>query len=143
MTRPVNLLRRALPFLSVALVAAIAYDGWIFYGRSKSVRDAERARQQEETRRARETIDLLGGTSFRIINFYAAPQTVRRGQSTRLCFGVYAAKLVRIEPGLGNVHPAINQCLAVTPHRDTLYKLTAEDAAGNALTQSVQVKVIP
>ena len=136
-------LRRALPYLSVAVAAAIAYDCWVFYSRWKSARDIEHARQAEEIRRARQTIDLLGGTDFRIITFYAAPQEIRRGESTRLCFGVYGAKHVRIEPDLGDVHPAINNCLTVTPRKDTLYKLTAEDSAGHTATETIRVKVKP
>ncbi|MGA2130996.1 MAG: hypothetical protein ABSH50_01665 [Bryobacteraceae bacterium] len=142
MGQPASLLRRTLPFLSLAAAAAIAYDGWIFYSRWRNARDAERAAYEEEIRRDRETIDRLGGTSFRILNFYAVPQTIRRGRPTQLCFGVYAAKHVRIDPGVGDLHPAINHCLEVAPHLDTQYKLTADDGAGHTVTQTVQVNVV-
>ena len=136
-----RLLRRALPFLSVAVAAAMAYDGWIFYSRWKSARNSERAARAAEIQRARQTVELLGGTNFRIINFYAAPQIVQRGQQAQLCFGVYGAKHVRIEPDIGDVHPAMNNCLEVTPRRDTQYKLTADDGAGHTVTQNVEVKI--
>ena len=143
MGQPLGLLRRALPFISVAVVVAVAYDGWIFYSRWKSARDGERSRQEEEIRRDRQTIDLIGGTDFRIINFYAAPQAIHRGQQTQLCFGVFAAKKVRIEPAVGEVQPAVNNCLQVSPVKDTEYKLTADDGSGHTLTKDVQVAVRP
>jgi hypothetical protein len=139
----VGFLRRILPLLSVVLAAAIAYDGWIFYARWKNARDARQAEQAEESRRDQQTIDMLGGTSFRILTFYASPQTIRRGQPAQLCYGVYAAQQVRIEPEVGDVHPAINHCLEVTPSRETQYKLTAEDGAGHTVTQTIAVKVMP
>ena len=83
----VRLLRRLLPFLSVAVLAAVVYDASIFYSRWSGARGAEQARKAEETRRARQAIDLLGGTDFRIINFYAVPQTVRHGGHALICYG--------------------------------------------------------
>ena len=135
------MLRRALPFVSIAVLAAVAYDGWIFYGRWSSAREGERQRQSAEQQRDRQTIEMLGGTSFRIINFYAAPQEIRRGGQGQLCFGVYGAKTVRIEPGIGAVHPALSYCLQVEPRKDTEYKLTAEDGEGHTVTASASVKV--
>jgi hypothetical protein len=142
MLEPVPLLRRLLPLLGIGVLLAIAYDGWIFYSRWSNAREAERARQAEEARRARQTIDLLGGTDFRIINFYAVPQAIRRGDQARICFGVYGAKRVRIEPAVGDLHPAITDCLQVAPRHDTEYKLTAEDAAGHTVTASLAIKVV-
>jgi hypothetical protein len=95
MPEPIRLIRRVLPLVSLAVLAAVAYDGWIFYSRWSSAREAERERQAEEARRARQTIDLIGGTDFRIIDFYAVPQAIRRGNEARICFGVYGAKRVR------------------------------------------------
>jgi hypothetical protein len=135
-------LRRVLPWLSVAVLAAIAYDGWIFYSRWKSARDAERESQAGEARRDRESIDLMGGTDFRIINFYAVPQTIRDGQQASICYGVYGAKRVRIEPAIEDLHPAVSYCLQAAPRKDTKYTLTAEDGAGHAATASMVIKVL-
>ncbi len=142
MTGPVQLLRRALPLIGVAVLAAVAYDLWIFYSRWHSAREGERARQAEQARRDRETIDLLGGTDFRIINFYAVPKTIQQGSHARMCFGVYGAKRVRIEPEVGDVHPAVTECLDVAPQKDTEYKLTAEDGAGHTATANLSIKVV-
>jgi hypothetical protein len=141
MRDPAALIRRALPSLTIAVLVALAYDGWIFYSRWRSAREGEEQRQAEEARRARQTIEMLGGTDFRIINFYASPRAIRRGEQAQLCFGVYGAKRVRIEPGIGEVHPAVSNCLPVGPRNDTEYKLTAEDGAGHTATASAAIQV--
>jgi len=143
MRRPASLLRCALRVLSVAVAAAVAYDGWVFYSRWRNSREVERARQAEEIRRARQTLDAMGGTQFRIINFYAVPQVIHHGEAARICFGVYGAKRVHIEPGVGDVHPAMTDCLQVSPRKDTEYKLTAEDGAGHTVEQSLKIRVAP
>jgi hypothetical protein len=142
MRDPVRLLRRALPWIGVAVIAAVAYDGWIFYSRWRSARDTEQARQAQEARRARESIDLMGGTDFRIMNFYAVPQTVQRGSQARICYGVYGAKRVRMEPAVEDLLPGVNYCLQVAPRKDTEYKLIAEDGAGHTATSSLVIKVV-
>jgi hypothetical protein len=139
----VGLIRRVLPLVSVVVLAAVLYDGWIFYSRWSAARQAQRASQAEETRRARQTLDLIGGTDFRIINFYASPQTVRRGSQGKLCFGVYGAKRVRIEPPVEDLKPAMSYCFEVAPRRTTEYKLIAEDGAGRTATANLVFKVVP
>ena len=130
-----------LPLVSIAVLTAVAYDGWIFFNRWRSAREAARAYQAEEARRARQTIDLIGGTDFRIIDFYAVPQVIQPGSQARICFGVYGAKRVRIEPAVGDLHPAVSDCLQVAPRKDTEYKLTAEDGAGHTVTRSLRIGV--
>ena len=139
----IRLLRRVLPLVSIGVLAAVIYDGWIFYSRWRSARAGEQARQAEEARRARQTIDLIGGTDFRIIDFYAAPQAIRRGQQAQICFGVYGAKQVRIEPAVAELHPAVSDCLLVSPRNDTTYKLIAEDGAGHTANASLVIRVGP
>ena len=143
MAEPVRLLRRLLPFLSVAVAAAVLYDGWIFYSRWHHAREAEQERHDEEIRRARQSIDLLGGTDFRIMYFYAAPQAIRAGASAEICFGVFGAKSVRIEPPVETLRPAINDCFQVAPRKTTEYKLIAEDGGGHTATSSLQIRVSP
>jgi hypothetical protein len=138
----VQILRRALPWVSVAVLAAVAYDGWTFYSRWKSARDIDQARQAEEARRARQSVDLMGGTNFRIMNFYAVPQTIRRGSEARICYGVYGAKQVRMEPAAQDLHPGVNYCFQVAPKKDTEYKLFAEDGAGHTATARLVIKVL-
>ncbi|HXM43867.1 MAG TPA: hypothetical protein VN924_21720 [Bryobacteraceae bacterium] len=142
MRESIGLIRRVLPWLTIGVLAAMLYDGWIFYSRWRSVRRGEQARQEEQALRARQTVDLIGGTDFRIINFYAAPQGIRRGEQTKICFGVYGAKRVHIEPAVGDLHPAISYCLQVAPLKDTEYKLIAEDGVGHTATASLIIKIV-
>ena len=46
-------LRRALPYLTFAVIVAVAYDGWIFYSRWSAAREAQRAEAQEQAEDAR------------------------------------------------------------------------------------------
>jgi hypothetical protein len=50
---------------------------------------------------------------------------------------------VRIEPEVGDLHPALSYCLEVAPRKETEYKLTAEDGAGHTATASLAIKVVP
>jgi hypothetical protein len=138
----IPLLRRLLPFLAVAVVAAVLYDGWTFYSRWSDRRHAEQARQEQEASDARKTIQMLGGDQLKILDFYASPAAVKPGGQTTLCFGVNGAKSVSIEPHIEDLHPALSHCMQISPGADTEYKLTAEDAAGHQVTQSVTVKVV-
>ena len=137
------LLRKALPILFVATLAAVAYDGWFFYSRWHDARETERMRQAEEAKEARRTIDLLGGGQLTILNFYATPGTIRRGGRANICYGVYGAKSVRIEPPLEELHPAIAHCFQVSPSKSTEYKLFVEDGSGHTATQSFTLQVAP
>ena len=142
MSGSVQLLRRVLPLVSIVVLAAVAYDGWVFYSRWRNAREIEQARQADEARRARQTLDLIGGTDFRIINFYASPQEIRPGSQTKICFGVYGAERVRIEPAVQDLHPAVSHCLQVAPRKDTKYKLIAVDSAGHTATASLVIRVV-
>lgn len=136
-------LRRAAPYLTVAAILAVAYDGWIFYSRWNYIRDAKRAEARQQAEDARRTLELLGGDHLKIIAFYASPGAIRRGQRSLICYGVNAAERVRMEPPVEQLHPALSRCFQVSPLRDTDYKLIAEDRAGHTVTQSLTVRVVP
>jgi hypothetical protein len=135
------LLRRALPFLAVALCAAVIYDIAVFYSRWSSARQAERARREQEIRAAQQTVDMLGGGGLKILQFYASPAVVRRGGHSQLCYGVTGAKAVLLDPPSADVHPALSYCLSVAPAKDTEYKLTADDGAGHTVTAICRLEV--
>ena len=138
-----NFLRRILPYITIAVVIAIGYDGWIFFSRWNDAREATKAAAQQQAQEARRTIELLGGDHLKILNFYASPPTIRRGQQSLICYGVNAAEHVRIEPPVEQLHPALSHCFNVSPDRDTDYKLGADDRAGHTVTASLSVKVTP
>jgi hypothetical protein len=139
----VKFLRRALPYLTFAVIVAVAYDGWIFYARWSAAREAQKAEAQKQAEDARRTLEVLGGDRLKILNFYAAPASIHRGQRAMLCYGVNAADRVRIDPPVEEIHPAISHCLQVAPLHDTDYKLIAEDHAGHSVNQSLTIKVAP
>ncbi len=138
-----NILRRALPYLGIAVILAIAYDGGIFYSRWNYAREAEKAALQQQAREARHALDLLGGDRLKILNFYASPGAIRRGQRALICYGVNQAERVRMEPPVEQLHPALSHCLEVSPLRDTAYKLIAEDRDGHVVTETLSIKVAP
>lgn len=141
-TQLVSLLRRVIPFLTIALLAAVAYDTWVFYSRWSSSRQAERFRQEKQARDARRTLDALGGGGFKILDFYAIPDVIRPGDHASLCYGVSGAQSVRIEPSTEALHPALSYCLQVSPGKDTEYKLIAEDSAGHSETSTATIRVV-
>ena len=137
------LLRKALPFLTVAVLLAAAYDGWYFYSRWRDGRETERTRQAKEAEQARRTIDMLGGGQLKILTFYATPGAIRRGEHANICYGVYGAKSIRIEPPVEELHPAVSHCLQVSPTSSTEYKLVADDGAGHTTSERFVLQVAP
>jgi hypothetical protein len=138
-----SLVRKALPYLTVATILAAAYDGWLFYSRWRDAREWKEARRAQESDAARRTIDMLGGGPLKILSFYPSPAAIRRGDHSNICYGVYGAKSVRIEPPVEALHPAVAHCLQVTPSRSTEYRLVAEDRSGHSASQSFMLRVAP
>jgi hypothetical protein len=127
--------------LWVAIAFAILYNAWVFYERraqDQQFRQRQLEKQREADRRA---VELMGGDRFEILQFYASPGMIRRGESALLCYGVSNTKSVKIEPPAGPVWPAQSRCVEVSPRRDTTYTLTAENAAGKQISKSVTLKV--
>lgn len=136
-----SLLRRLLPYFALVIGIAALYDGWIFYSRWSSAREVEQKRATAEADRDRKTVEMLGGDQLKILNFYASPPSIRAGGQSLICFGVNAAKNVRIDPLVEELHPALSHCFQVTPRHDTEYTLTADDGAGHVVKQSLQIRV--
>jgi hypothetical protein len=134
-------LRRALPYLTVALFIVVVYDGWTFYSRWANARESKKVEARKQAEDARRTLELLGGDRLKILDFYATPGVIARGGHSTICYGVNAAERVRIDPPVEELHPAVSHCLEVAPVRDTDYKLTAEDRAGHSVTASLSIKV--
>jgi len=136
-------LRAAVRVVQVLLVVAALYVAGVFYARWEEGRRLEERRQQQERQDARQAFEKMGGDRFEILQFYASPGIVRRGESVELCYGVSNAKSVRLEPPPRVVAPSLARCVSVAPERDTTYTLTIEDAHGNTKTQSLTVRVLP
>jgi hypothetical protein len=136
-----NWLRRLMPYLGLLIVAAVIYDGAIFYSRWSARRNAEQAQKDAETDKARNVVKLLGGDGLKIVSFYAAPSILKRGAHTNLCYGVSGAKKVKLEPAVDEVWPSMSRCVQASPRATIRYTLTAEDQAGQTATESLTVTV--
>lgn len=136
-------LRKMLPLTTVLLLAAVAYDGWLFYSRWRAARATEQTIQARKIDADRRTIDMLGGGQLKILNFYASPSSLRPGQHANLCYGVYGATSVKLEPAVEDLHPAVAYCMQVSPSRTTDYQLIATDEAGHTASQKILVRVAP
>ncbi|HEY9142106.1 MAG TPA: hypothetical protein VIN93_14510 [Bryobacteraceae bacterium] len=134
-------LRRLLPLLSVLLLAAVAYDGWIFYSRWQWRRDAAVARAAAEEERDRKAIDALGGGGLQIRDFYAVPTAIHRGERASICYSVFGAATLRLDPPAANVYPALSHCVQVSPRQSTEFKLAATDSAGHTVTAKLVLRV--
>lgn len=133
-------------FYSKSLLVVVALIvGWIFFSRWWQNRSFEYRARQARTEKQREedraTLEQMGGNELAILNFYATPGVVRRGENVQLCYGVANTKTVKLEPQPNPVWPSYSRCVDVTPAKTTTYTLTITDAAGNAKSQSVEVKV--
>jgi hypothetical protein len=134
-------LRRLLPLLTVVVLIAVAYDGWVFYNRRQWQRDVERARADAEAERDRKAIAAIGGGAFGIRDFYAAPTVIRPGQPAKICYSVFGAATLRLDPPVAEVYPALTHCIQATPQQTTEFTLTAADAAGHTATSKLVLKV--
>ena len=53
-------LRHILPYLTVIVIIAVAYDGWIFFSRWNNAREGEKAEALKQAQDARQTLEQLG-----------------------------------------------------------------------------------
>jgi hypothetical protein len=140
-----SILKNPLFYTSTVLGVALLAVAWIMFSRWHDNREIERHAAQQRAEKQREldlrAIQQLGGKDLEILNFYASPGVIRRGESTQLCYGVANAKSIRIEPLTSPVWPSFARCVDVSPKKDTAYTLSIQDASGNTKTAAVEVKV--
>ena len=137
-----TLIRRLLPFTTVALIAAALYVGWIFYSRWQETRAAEERAAAKRAAENRYIVEAYGNGRVKILNFSFDPGVIRRGQQSELCYGVSNAKTVTIEPPVKeDLYPAMNRCFKISPLRTTKYTLTAVDSQGHSESVSLQLHV--
>jgi hypothetical protein len=136
-----NIFRNPLLYTTAVLVIVLLYTGWIFWSRREANREIEQRELEKQRARDALTVELMGGDRFEILNFYASPGLIARGETAQICYGVANAKSVEIAPPTGLVWPSYARCLDVSPTKDTTYTLTAADAAGHTQTASVTLRV--
>lgn len=125
----------------IVVIAALVVAG-IFYSRWQENKDIEAKAAEKQREHAREVAEALGGSNFEIMNFYAAPGAIRRGDSAEICYGVSNAKSVDIAPKLSEgTWPSLNRCIAVEPKKTTTYTLTATDTKGQKKSATLTLEV--
>ena len=77
----------------------------------------------------------------KILQFYASPPTVAKGESVLLCYGVENATAVRLDPPVERITPSLNRCVQDSPQQTSTYTLLATGANGTQASQTVNVKV--
>jgi cbb3-type cytochrome oxidase subunit 3 len=143
--KPFSGFRNPLLYTSTLLLIALVYVGGTFYMRREQNREIEKraadaAAAKERTNDA-QTVEQLGGTEFKILNFYATPGLVHPNETVQLCYGVSNAKTVKLEPQTNFVWPSVSRCVDVNPKKTTDYTLTIEDGNGNSKTSTLTVLV--
>ncbi|HLW42928.1 MAG TPA: hypothetical protein VKS00_00495 [Candidatus Acidoferrales bacterium] len=129
-------------FSWIIVIIAVLVVAGIFYSRWQENRDIEEKAAASKRAKAQELVEDFGGNDFKILNFYAAPGAIRRGDEAALCYGVSNAKVVTLEPKASEgVWPSLNRCLEVSPKKTTTYTLTASDAAGHKKTATLTLTV--
>ncbi len=140
--KPEGKFRRILRYTWFIHVAVLLVIAWIFFLRWDEGRQTKQRALEKKREEDRRTVELLGGNRFEILQFYASPGVIRRGETAQVCYGVSNAKTVRIEPRpAGGVWPSLSRCVEVAPAKDTTYTLIIEDGKGSTKTASVEVKV--
>jgi hypothetical protein len=140
-----SVLKNPLLYSSIVLAVIALFVGWILFSRWQENRRIDRLAAKEASQKQldsdRAALEQFGGKELAIQSLYATPGIIHRGQSTQLCYGVANAKTVTLEPQSNPVWPSYSRCVDVSPKKTTVYTLTVQDAAGNAKSQTVEVKV--
>lgn len=76
----------------------------------------------------------------KILNFYANPAQIAKGEEALVCYGTESVTDVRLEPPVESLKPALTRCFNVKPDATTEYKLIATGPGGET-TQSLTVTV--
>lgn len=137
--------RRVAPLWSrLALGAVMVYLGWTFLSRHEAdERWKQSVHPQQTSGREADFERTYGGSSLKILQFYAREGVVLEGRQTVICYGVLNARAVRIDPPIATLSPSLNHCIEAAPERATRYTLTAESAGGQSLTSSLEIEVRP
>jgi hypothetical protein len=134
-------LKRTARWTWIVVVVVLLYAGFVFFNRWQSNQSLEESAEVESAERARQAVDSVGGGELKVLMFYAAPPSIAKGATTRLCYGVAFAEAVRIDPAVTGVRPSLNHCVEAKPESTTTYTLTASDENGQTRTRTVEVTV--
>ena len=128
--------------LAAIILAYTAFTFWSRWQESQDIAAKEKTAQAAAQRDAAEkSVEVLGGSEFKIISFYAMPGKIHRGDTVDMCYGVSNAKSVKLDPPVANVWPSVDRCMQVSPKKTTTYTFTADDGNGNTQTQQLTIEV--
>ncbi|MGB2672007.1 MAG: hypothetical protein WA621_14735 [Candidatus Acidiferrum sp.] len=140
-----SMLKNPLLYSSAVLVVVLFAVVLTMFSRWLDARNIERKAAQQRAEKQHEedrlAVEQMGGKEFTILDFYASPKVIRRGESAQLCYGVSNAKSVKLEPQTQAVWPSLAHCVDVSPTKTTTYTLTIGNATGQAKSQTVDVNV--
>jgi len=144
--KPPDRARKILRYTSVLVAIAAIYAVSVLVYRWNQNREYEAKQRSEAAAEQRaedeRSIENMGGTEFALLNFYAMPGEIHRGESVQMCYGVANAQSVKIEPDVGRtMWPSVSRCFDITPKKTTTYTLTTTDAHGKTKTASLTIKV--
>jgi hypothetical protein len=128
-------------FMPIFVLIAALYAGWIFYSRWNAAVEARHAAAANEIERARKDVEINGGSQLKITVLYSTANTVRKGQTAQICYGVVNAKHVAFDPPIADAWPSISRCVDVSPEKSTTYTLNADDGAGFSDKAQVSLRV--
>lgn len=134
--------KRVFTFTWVLVVIAALVVAGIFYSRWQQEKDYEEKAAEQKREQARRIAESFGGANFDILNFYASPGAIQRGDTVQICYGVSNAKMVDITPKLPEATwVSLNRCIPVEPKKTTTYTLTAVNDKGEKKTATLTIEV--
>jgi hypothetical protein len=140
--KSVQIIRKLLPYITAGVAVAALYAAYVFGSRWMENRRIDTAATEAARVKAqREIAQIEGDGQVRILQFYAAPGLISRGQKALVCYGTVNARSVRLDPPVEPMYPALSRCFEVGASRDTRYTLVAEDAKGHTARQSFVLQV--
>ena len=134
-------MKRLLLLGAAGLVLGAIVLGWTFYSRHQSDLQFQKAQEQKQLEAGRRFRKAYGSDDVRIVGVVANPPQIQRGKQSLFCYGVMNAKVVRLDPPVEPVHPSPSYCFEISPANTTTYTLTAEDANGKSVSQTITITV--
>src|ERR1051325_1722566 len=136
-----RMVRKLLPYSTIAAALALIYMGWVFYSRAHQNSELQRQATEKSAEQSRKTYELYGSGHLKIMRFYAVPAVVPKGGSGHLCYSVSNAAKIEIDHGIGDTPPSLSRCIPIKPIESTTYTLTAAYDKNNRATKTLDVLV--
>lgn len=140
-SKPIEIVRRMLPFSTAAAILALLYLAWVFYSRARENREWQRRAEEKQLEQDRKYYEMYGSGHLKIMLFYAVPPVIAKGEAGQLCYSVSNATAVKIDNGVEDIRPSLSRCVPIKPAHSTSYTLSASDDKGNRASQAVAVEV--